>query len=262
MSDFVGKYGRIAAIFGAGAFLLSLVIGLVSRNPFGVALLRALLMAVVFAGLGGGIRFVISTYLPELAGSEGSSDATTATTDGRGQKVDIVLPEEGPPSRRTGGGSSLEDSPLGVFGQGDEDLGAEPMPSAEAGVMDSLAEELEEELPAATEAGLDGQGAGLADDDLAGQGSVDAPGAAERGTQGSKGGSRRSRRGGDTDEESLPDISNLEIVTDRGTGAPGVQPAGPSEQSPEDAMKGAVGGQDPALLARAIRTVLKRDEKG
>jgi len=276
VKDFVREYGKVAGIFAAGAFLLSLLIGLVSRNPFGAAFLRALLLALLFGGLGAGFRFVVKTYLPELAGAEGAArqGEKSETKDGRGGRVDIVLPEERPPSRqraRSREGSSLEDSPLGAFSQGgepgevsDEDAGTR----VESGVMDSLAEELEEELPGAAEGSGEAAGNGgisLGDDELTGAGgaafSAAAPDdSAEQDARADKGGSRRGRRGSDADADSLPDISNLEILTDRGAGAPGAPGAG--EETPEDAVRGAVSGQDPATLARAIRTVLKRDEKG
>ena len=272
----------MAAFFAAGAFLLSLLIGLISRNPFGVALLRALLLAVVFAGLGAGLRFVVKTYLPELAGAESPSadGGKSETRDGRGGRVDIVLPEERPPARQHaqgGEGSSLEDSPLGSFRDVDDDVtpGERAGSQAEAEVMENLAEELEEELPGASEGrddSLGGDEATLGDYDLAMPGgglSPDDMGVSGRSAVGGaraekadRGGSRKARRGSDADDDSLPDISNLEILTDRGAGAPGVQPDGAGEETPEDAVRGAVSGQDPATLARAIRTVLKRDEKG
>jgi hypothetical protein len=276
VKDFVREYGKVAAIFAAGAFLLSLLVGLVSRNPFGAAFLRALLLGLLFAGLGAGIRFVVTTYLPELAGPEGAArqGEKSETRDGRGGRVDIVLPEERPPSRqgaRSREGSSLEDSPLAAFSQGGEPGDASDGDAGtrvEPGVMDSLAEELEEELPGAADGSGDALGdeeISLGDDQLTGAGGgASSPAAsadtAERGARADRSGSRRGRRGSDADADSLPDISNLEILTDRGAGTPGAPGAG--EETPEDAVRGAVSEQDPATLARAIRTVLKRDEKG
>jgi hypothetical protein len=279
VKDFVREYGKMAAFFAAGAFLLSLLIGLVSRNPFGVALLRALLSALVFAGLGAGVRFAVRTYLQE-PGTEGATadGGKSETRDGRGGKVDIVLPEERPPAHqraRGGEGSSLEDSPLGSFRDVDDEMAQESAGTqADAEVMENLAEELEEELPGAAEGrdeSLGADGISLGDEDLAAAGgsSEDDTGvsarsaeAGERAGKSDMGGSRRNRRGSDEDADSLPDISNLEILTDRGAGAPGARPGGAGEETPEDAVRGAVSGQDPATLARAIRTVLKRDEKG
>jgi hypothetical protein len=276
VKDFVREYGKIAAIFAAGAFLLSLLIGLVSRNPFGAALLRALLLALLFGGLGAGVRFAVKTYLPELAGATGAAPAGAEqeTKDGRGGRVDITLDDEKPPTRqrtRPGEGSSLADSPLAAFAQGSEDEGAEGADAGapvDAAVMDSLAEELEEELPGAAEGRGNATGDGgisLGDEESTGTGGgISSAGSLAdpegRHDTGARGGSRRGRRGSDADADSLPDISNLEILTDRGAGGSGAP--GAVEETPEDAMRGAVSGQDPATLARAIRTVLKRDEKG
>ena len=82
-------------------------------------------------------------------------------------------------------------------------------------------------------------------------------------------------RGGPGDLGTLPDISNLGIGSRRpggaSTGNPRGAGAGMSGRSsggaqlpptPGDEMKGSLGSQDPSTLARAIRTVLKRDEKG
>jgi hypothetical protein len=269
VKDFVREYGKVAAIFAAGAFLLSLLIGLVSRNPFGAALLRALLLALLFAGLGAGIRFAVKTYLPELAGQGAAPEGgKPESKDGRGGRVDITLDDERPPSRqrtRPGEGSSLEDSPLAAFAQGSEEeeaVGEETGTSVDAGVMDSLAEELEEELPGAADGREDergDEGISLGDGESAesGGGSAAARSSAD---SAARSGTRKGRRGSDADADSLPDISSLEILTDRGAGTSGAPGAG--EETPEDAVQGAVSGQDPATLARAIRTVLKRDEKG
>src|SRR5208283_4953422 len=78
LKGFVGDVWKIAAAFASGAFLLSLVTGLAAANPFGVVVARALLLAVLFAGLGAGLRFVIKRYLPELLGSSSSTAADGA----------------------------------------------------------------------------------------------------------------------------------------------------------------------------------------
>ena len=63
--------------------------------------------------------------------------------------------------------------------------------------------------------------------------------------------------------DSLPDISNLEIAAEQVSSTAGARSIQrPGRETPGDAMRGAVSAQDPATLAKAIRTVLKRDEKG
>ena len=99
VKDFVRDVWKIAAACASGAFLLSLVIGLIAGNPFGIAFFRALLFGILFAGLGVGLRFVVRAYLPELAAAgapAGSADASTEprAAGQRGTAVDIVLPED------------------------------------------------------------------------------------------------------------------------------------------------------------------------
>ncbi|HET6452114.1 MAG TPA: hypothetical protein VFI08_12425, partial [Spirochaetia bacterium] len=67
MRDFFKDVWKIAAGTAAGAFLLSLLIGLAAANPFGIAFSRAFLLALVFGALGAGVRAIIKAYLPELA---------------------------------------------------------------------------------------------------------------------------------------------------------------------------------------------------
>ena len=74
----------------------------------------------------------------------------------------------------------------------------------------------------------------------------------------------RAETSGDAGLDALPDISTLGTPS---AGRAAEQSAAQGRRSasrdtPEDAMRGKLGGQDPATLARAIRTVLKRDEKG
>jgi len=102
VKDFVREYWKTAAAGAAGAFLLSLLVGLVTRNPFGIVFLRALLLGVLFSGMVVIIRYLIRTHLPEL-GAQGISDGMgggDTKEDRRGSRVDIVLPEEDLGGRR------------------------------------------------------------------------------------------------------------------------------------------------------------------
>ena len=96
VKDFLRDVWKIAAVVAAGAFLLSLAIGLFAGNPFGVAFFRALLFALLFAGLGAGVRTVVKGYLPELIASNPQTTGVTGSAAGgsRGTAVDIVLPED------------------------------------------------------------------------------------------------------------------------------------------------------------------------
>ena len=286
MKDFVKEYWKIAAAFAAGAFLLSLLIGLVTRNPFGVVILRAFLLAAIFAGLGVGLRLVVRTYLPEISTPRGTSTGGTGAVDEtRGSRVDIVLPEERPARRRpdvaegTGaaGPQQMTTEPGEASALSDAGPAEDALAHAEAEALGELAEELAEELPPAAEGrdvGEDESGAeksgpranrGEPADVLSEVPSPEemrgVPSPKEmRGVPSPDGPAGSGEEGG---LDSLPDISNLEIAVEQGAGATGGRSKRHSGgDTPEDAIRGTVSRQDPATLAKAVRTVLKRDEKG
>jgi hypothetical protein len=238
--DLIRENWKIAAVSAGAAFLLSLPVGLISGNPFGTVILRAFLLAVCFAGFGVGLRFVVKKYLPELAG--GSSEVQGASgveKDSRGTKIDIVLPEESPrvpdPDLEVDQGSDAD-----MTGPGHIEHEASE-PGAEAETLTELASELAEEELQSPAPGAGAEG--------------------ERDTRGGRGADLGSLARDESEGglDSLPDISTLEVAAESDTGA---RAPGSRRTSPIDAMRGAVSGQDPATIARAIRTVLKRDEKG
>jgi hypothetical protein len=258
VKDFVREYWKSAAAGAAGSFLLSLLVGLVTRNPFGVVFLRALLIAVLFAGLAAALQYLVRTHLLEQAkgGASARTGGEEARDDRRGERVDIVLGEESPNERYSSG--IQESRPFGPGGENPSPPGnglGEDGVILGAGLGDDedtasesigeLTEELTEELPQAADNG----GAQSVDADEGDvEGSADILGPGPRISD---------------DRDGLPDISNLEIAveadSDEQRAAKSTRPGGPR---PEDALRGAVSGQDPLTIARAIRTVLKRDDKG
>ena len=255
VKDFIREYGKLAGLTAAGAFLVSLVVGLASSNPFGVALARALLFALLFAGLAAGARYIVTKYLPELV-------STTPPESASGQKIDITLPEESPVVQGRAGAYARAsmDEPR----QAGRDLAAEEVRAAEEPVEapvelgleqpvgpDLAGDSFDDELPPLTDDDtVTEDGMGQAGDSVEEAESVPEDSSASRGAD--------TDFPADTELGSLPDISSL-------GGSGSVARASPpprAAQTPEDVMKGALGGRDPATLARAIRTVLKREEKG
>lgn len=250
------EYGKIAGIASIGAFLLSLAVGLVSRNPFGVALARALLFAVLFAVLAAGARYVLAKYLPELFAS-----APSPAEGESGQTIDITLPEERPATPgRVHADASVSDEAaqqeepaaelVDISAGPLEDTPKEPAPSPERPHTndDILGNELDDILPPLTDeapaAGIDG-----------GADSVEeAESVAEESSPGDQLEGQVAPEV-DRDLGGLPDISSLGEPSQANRGRRPVA-------KPEDEMKGTLGTRDPAELARAIRTVLKREEKG
>ena len=66
MKEFIRAYGKLAGLFAAAALVLSFLTGILARNPIGTVILRAVLLAVLFGGLGVGLQFVVKRFLPEL----------------------------------------------------------------------------------------------------------------------------------------------------------------------------------------------------
>ncbi len=275
MTDFMREHGRIAGIFAAAAFVLSLFIGLVSRNPFPVALLRAILLALLFAGLGAGVKAAVRKWLPEIA--EGAERVPAPAH----RSVDIVLPGEAYDS--TGAGGPTEELKGADEPVGEPELGGEPELAGElepvrerelAGEPEELSGDpgmtgeessageiasLEEAEPADAAESAARTGAD-AYEEPGGEGSVE--GVEELPTQ------AFTRAG----SEALPDLGELGKPGSHGTPSSvplGAEPSPPRVSrparralTPDDAMKGSLGAEDPESLAKAIRTVLKRDEKG
>ncbi|MFP4565433.1 MAG: hypothetical protein ACLFNX_02960 [Spirochaetaceae bacterium] len=89
----MGPNLKFTAYFAGSAFVIAVLTGAVAGVGFGTLVLRAVIGAIVFAGLGYGSYIVISARLPELV--SGSSVASTAAeTEGYGRNVDIVVDDE------------------------------------------------------------------------------------------------------------------------------------------------------------------------
>ena len=277
MKDFVRDVWKIAAACSFGAFLLSLVIGLIAGNPFGVVIVRALLLAVLFAALGAGLRFVVKAYLPELITStsspagmdEGRSRAGRAGqsgADSRGSAVDIVLPDDDGLRRQTysGSGGAPLSGPLESGVANTEDVGDAALEaSLDQGFMSQgdpsglgeLAEELTDELPSVREP-AGGSAVAHAGESAEYRG-------AEGGVEGTESGDElpRNVRESSGGADALPDLDGIE-PPEKPTRAPLRVPRPAEGERPGDAVRTALSGQDPATLARAIRTALKNAEKG
>jgi hypothetical protein len=63
------------SIFAAsGAFFIAILMGLISGVNFGHIILRALLFAVIFFGLGLGLRYLIDNYFPEILNADDKNE--------------------------------------------------------------------------------------------------------------------------------------------------------------------------------------------
>jgi len=112
------RWGLISALF---ALLVSILLGAVSGASFNHIILRALVFAVVFFGLGIGMWFLVNSYFPEIL----AGDNTTAVNDTEktGSRVNITIDNAGeyavPELYKTAGDpnelGNIEDLISGVF---------------------------------------------------------------------------------------------------------------------------------------------------
>jgi hypothetical protein len=88
---------RVSIGAGIFAFVLSAITALFSRIPFGILILRALLLGLVFAVLAFALNLLLRRLLPELFESSSSSDSLLSESrsnddQATGNVVNIVLP--------------------------------------------------------------------------------------------------------------------------------------------------------------------------
>lgn len=228
---------RASLLVGAVAAGLSMLVGILSRVSFLALVFRALFFGVIFGGLAWGAATILRSFVPELfTGAGGSGVGPTADEEVGdetvGGAVDIVLDDEAEPLP-VGDAADVPVS-MAVDGGGADAVDVEPEGGySEAGAGDSFARR-------ATAAPAGGPGfdqhpsAGVDELDILPDldafsgsfGSLDLPS-----TRASEGYASPSGMQG-------------------GGSASGASPmAGP-------------GGADPATLAMAVRTLLKRDQKG
>jgi hypothetical protein len=219
----MGPNLKFSAYFAGSAFAIAFLTGIFAGVGFGTVILRALIGAVVFAGLGYGTYIVISTRLPELLSR---AAAPEREAEGYGQNVDIVVDDD----------DEVPDAA--------EELEAADEPSTAAeGEAGELEEVGDEESAAAGEGGDE-----LVEEVEEVAASSGAPDTSSSG-------------GEDVDENSvdaLPDIGGFagdfeaegtEVVEDDEGGTSG------SSRAREHGIQ-----QDPEVIAKALQTVIKRDE--
>ena len=227
------------------AFVLSLLSGILAGVPFVVLLLRAILGSALFSALGTGIGFLVQRQLPELLETPGESGARAQP------RVDITVgdeeeaeaaPESSGESEEEGELASLDAEDIESVGPKEEEgtENAPPLQSPQQDITESLVEEVEE--------------AALPDEELTAASQFD-----EEETQ--------SEELESVDE--LPDIGGFEgAFEDGSTGANGegyggegssLSDYGSGSSSKRSAPEGFDSGNDPAQIAKALQTMLKRD---
>ncbi|ADN01880.1 hypothetical protein [Spirochaeta thermophila] len=213
------------ALAGGGSVAaLSLLIGLFSGNPLGVAMLRALGSGVLFGGVLYVVWEVVRRFLPELVQEEESAPSSLPEKSEEEQDhvVDIVLEDEASPSPRTVPGEQM--------GIGREDDLEESVRSFGEGGGERESQGDGEGMPDSSPLGPDREDAGL---------------------------------------DEFPEIDDLEedffeevSAEEEGPEEDGTDPLSFESSQSISGGGGGMGDQDPQVIAQAIRTLLKKDEKG
>jgi len=233
---------RVSLLVGSVAVGLSMLVGIIARVSFLPLLLRGLVFGAVFGGLAWGVISLLRSSVPDLFES--------------------------------GGGREGE----GAFPQAAEDFAGEELGGAVDIVLDD--DEGPSTLAAATAGGM--QAAQLLDE--AGIVDVETSGEFVEADRSDLGFAETLRAASPVQAEALPSrspsgIDELDILPDLDafSGSFGALdlPSGASEEgyAPSSETKGGgsvsgaspmvgPGGSDPATLAMAVRTLLKRDQKG
>jgi hypothetical protein len=229
---------RASLFVALGAVLLSALVGVAAGVAAGWLVVRALIFGIVMGGAALGIAKLARSFLPGLipegSGAGGEQAFPSGPADAQaGSRVDIVLP----------GGEVEVDSLDADDGVEEAELAEEARPEADG------AEPRRAEEPGIAEGGSPAAGAASA-----------APAMPS------------ARMGSDRDARSAEGADDLDVLPDldgftdsfaaaefsSSGGAPAAARAAP-EDSASSRTSDAL---DPASLAKAVRTILKRDQKG
>lgn len=101
---------KISLSFAAFGFILSLLFGFTSHAAFFILLIRALIIALVFAGLGFGFYFLANNFLMDDADSMDVSEASPASNPQVGTKVDLYVHDEELDADENGNAYVVDDS--------------------------------------------------------------------------------------------------------------------------------------------------------
>ena len=231
---------RASLIASGAAAVLSMIVGIVSGVEFFVLLLRALVGGLLFGGLVYGAFFLLRRYVPDLVASPEKTESEVEPE--LGSKVDIVLQGEGPQTEA----------------QSPEDLD------------ESMA--FTREAPSPSKAGRSPVETGADTEDFlyANESLLDEPTEAEAVTEEPVASSALEAHAAPSGVSS--GIDDLDVLPDLESLSDGFVPlshemGGASTHEYEESEprnrepRGKGEGADPAMLAKAVRTLLKRDQE-
>jgi hypothetical protein len=260
---------RASLIASGAAAILSILVGAISGVGFLAIVLRALAGGIVFGAIVYGALVLFRRFLPELFSNEAGSEAEEPMVGGA---VDIVLPGEEPvvAAEAELQSQDLESRPAEAAAlPGTEAVGPGPRAAAQAPERPARAavppvasrnrrspafaaeeEEAEDVTPYLGESLIDGDGAEEAE-------------AADLSPAGQVQQSPLMRPSDGLDDlDVLPDLESLSDGFSTSMGSSGMPSATEvSEPDRRPREGGRRGDADPAMLAQAVRTLLKRDQE-
>jgi len=216
---------KFAGGCAAVAALLSITAGLIGKVGAGPLVFRALLSGIVFGGLATGLEMVGRKFLPELFSSGETVDNNTEGRDaGTGSEVDIVVDDE---------------EPLSFVPSDDSE---ETGPVTEDAVIEVEEADVLEENPLTAETGTSEDGGGQ----------ETAPAAEPQKTSGAA-----------SSSNGLPNIDDFSgSFEDFKGGTPGVDSLDSGKARTLEAIDSLGGENDPATMAKAIRSMVQKDQEG
>lgn len=219
------RYARVAVGSAAAAAILSLLIGILAGVGFAVALVRALLAGVLFALLGGGAMYLLGTVLAVEGGTPGDDESQESDRHESGSGLDITVDDDLPANLFVGGAAT-------------EDFGSGAMRrDADDSIVDEVSEDVGGDAAETVVTRSIGTPAATVEiDDTLLDEIPDIGTFAGAFTSG----------GGDDGAATMPDLDGYQADDER-----------PARQS---ASKARDAGYDPEKIARALQTMLKRDE--
>jgi hypothetical protein len=251
---------RASLVAATAAAVLSALVGIISGVGVVALLLRAVLGGVLFGALFYGAMFLARSYLPGLSLGAEKPEAYRSEEEGRGGAVDIVLPEEGPEGEFAAG-TFREDT------RREEARREEPAGPLEPRTLETVAAASHTDTAPAQHSAIAGTGRPFDQEgepeelgSLIGPEETDEPAAALPLAA----------------APGLSSFDDLDVLPDLDGFSDSFAPAefhnGAAESSVSAApraasSRGASGSLrteslDPASLAQAVRTILKRDQKG
>jgi hypothetical protein len=227
---------RASAVAATAALVLSLFSGIIGGVAFGTLIVRAIIGAVVFGAGAAGVSYVIDRYIPDLKKSMQGGGEPAEPRGTTGNQVDIVVDDEVDTDGLAASDFELEEA---------EESGAAADASSEPGEDERAAEDGFTPGLAAERVQSDG-----AEEEIAELEEADAGGVGEAPQNG--------RDASESVDEQTPETASTGSLPDIEGFSGDFSEAPASDSDDEDTSEAS--GEDPQMMARAIRTVLKREE--